>query len=77
MNYCTPPGSLDVQAYPEAHSPAEVLGAHVFLARMPATQGAQQLAGADAFKEEFAARSLATGANGRERRGGRHRRRSF
>ena len=60
-------GFADVQAYPEAHSAAEVLGAHIFMARMPGAQGARQLAGADAFKEDFAARSLRpaqTGSNG-------------
>ena len=51
-------GFADVQAYPEAQSPAEVLGAHIFMARVPAAQGAPQLAGADAFKGDCAARSL-------------------
>ena len=36
-------GFADVQAYPEAHSAAQVLGAHVFVARMPGMQGAEQI----------------------------------
>jgi acyl carrier protein len=57
-------GFADVQAYPEARSPAEVLGAHIFVVRMPAGQGAQQLAGADVFKGDFAARSLRPAQSG-------------
>ena len=41
-------GFAEVQAYPEAHSAAQVLGAHVFVARMPGMQGAEQIAHEDA-----------------------------
>ena len=57
-------GFADVQAYPEVDSPAEVLGAHIFMARMPVAEGARQLTGGDAFKEDFAARSPRPGRTG-------------
>ena len=60
-------GFADVQSYPETHSPAQVLGAHVFLACMPATQEGERRANAVAVEKKFAARlveAAPTGAHG-------------
>ena len=52
-------GFADVQSYPEARSPAEVLGAHIILACMPGVQGVQQqLAREDALDGNVITRSL-------------------